>query len=103
MWKCTLHPAAQLKSQGDFATNTVNLSSELVLQDCSVALPGKYIVIIFPSVEIKVCVNTLTELKHEHRCVGILGKKILDICSLWLIPEELRYIKRAFKKSDMQT
>lgn len=75
MWKCSLHPAAQLKSQADFATNTINLSSEFALQDCSLALPGKYIVIIFPSVEIKVCVNTLTELKHEHRCVGILEKK----------------------------
>lgn len=97
MWKCSLHPAAQLKSQVDLATDTVNLSSELALRDCSVALPGKYILVIFPSVDIKVCVNTLIELKHMHRCVGILGKKTLHICSPWLIPEELRYTEMAFK------
>ena len=97
MWKYSLHPAAQLKPQADLDTDTVKLSSELALQDCSVALPGKYILVIFPSVDIKVCVNTLIELKHMHRCVGILGKKTLDICSLWLIPEELRDTERAFK------
>lgn len=97
MWKRSLHPPAQLKSQVDLATDTVNLSSELGLQDCSVALPGKRILVIFSSADIKVCVNTLIELKHMHKCVDILGKKTLDDCSLWLIPEELRYTERALK------
>lgn len=97
MWKYSLHPAAQPKSNVALATDTVNLSFELALQDCSGALPGKRILVIFPSADIKVCVNTLIELKHTHKCVGMLGKKTLDICSLWLIPEELRYTERAFK------
>lgn len=69
----------------------------LLLQYCSVALPGKYILVIFPSAGIKVCVSTQIELTHMHRCVGILGKKTLDICSPWLIPEELRYTEKPFK------
>jgi len=96
MWKCSLHPASQLKSQASLTTDTVNPSSELALQDCSGALPNKYILVVFPSVDIKVCVNTLIELKHMHGCASILGKKTLDFCSLWLILEELRYTERAF-------
>lgn len=103
MQKCSLYPATQLKAQTDLVTATVNTIFELALQDCSAALPGKCRLVIFPSAVIKVCTNTLTELKHMHGCVGIVGAKTLEFCSLWFISEGLRYTERALKKSAMQT
>lgn len=97
IWKCSFHPALQPKAQVNLATDTVNFCSELALQDCSGALPSKYVLITFPSADTNVCVKTLTELKHMHRGVGIMGKKTLNICSLWFIPGELRYTDRALK------